>query len=256
MLSKRYRTVLAAATTALVVAAVATMALSAPGPGQGGPRGGQAGCIGACPDGLGRGAGQFNPMARLLADVDLTDAQREQVTQLRADFRQQQQQWRVEHAEELATLRTEIEQERENGQPHREKMRQLHEQVRALMASEETDAQVLGEQVLELRTQLEQARAEGETHRAAMTALHQKMKDLRATGPQPKDLMDKVLGVLTDEQREIVQPRLDKMRERMEQMTTNWGDGPGPCPGGPGLCPGGPGAGPAHHRGRQTRPSW
>jgi hypothetical protein len=176
---------------------------------------------------------QDRPMMKLralnqaLGDVQLTDQQQQQIQSIRKEHRQQVQQWRKDHEPEFKDLHQKMEEARKQHQPQMERGREMWQKMRQLLESDVKGAE-LEQQVTQLRQQYKQMQQERKQARQEMQPLHDQMQKLMATAPPAQPVVDKILSVLTAEQRPVVEKRMQEIEAA-----------PGTPGGGPGM--GGPG---------------
>lgn len=164
---------------------------------------------------------------RALQDVNLTDQQKQQIKDIRQEHRQQMEQWRKDHEPELKDLKQKMEDARKQHKPQMERGRELWQKVRQLLESDVKGAD-LEQQVTQLRQQYKQLQQDREQTRKQMQPLHDQMQKLMATAPPVQPVVDKILGVLTAEQRTVVEKRMQETEDQRPGMMPPGGpDGPG-----------------------------
>lgn len=163
---------------------------------------------------------------RALQDVDLTDQQRQQIQDIRKEHRQAMEQWRKDHELQLKNLSQKMKDVRQQHEPQMERSREMWRKLRALLESDVTGAD-LEKQVTQLRQQYRQIQEDRKQARQQMQTLHDEMHKLMATAPSAQPVVDKILDVLTAEQRTVVEKRMKEIEAQRPPMMAG--------PGRPGL---------------------
>jgi len=166
---------------------------------------------------------KLRALNRALQEVKLTDQQTQQIEEIRKEHRQQMEQWRKEHEPELTDLKQKMEQARKEQQPQMERGHAMWRKVRQLLESDVKGTE-LEQQVTQLRQEYRQLQQDREQTKKQMEPLHEQMQKLMATAPPAQPVVDKILNVLTAEQRPVVEKRMQEIEEQRPPMM----GGPGP----------------------------
>lgn len=225
-LSSHARTVKGKRTLALATLATCALGLSLLSAGQvfaqpGGPMHGQrmgpGGPVGSQdgPQQMDRGrGGPLGGLMQALRDVDLNREQRQQIREKMTEHRDAMKAWREANTDALEKIRTDFDALREKDGPLFEDMRSLHRDMDKLLRSDETTEAIMPK-IAELRGEWFELR---DQVKADAQPLRDRWQELHKTAPSLSAVLDDVVGVLTDEQREQAADAIAAARERLDRM--------------------------------------
>lgn len=165
----------------------------------------------------GRG-GPLGDVMRALRNTDVTPEQRTQIREVMAEHRDAAKQWREANADTFEELKTDMQALRDDHEPLRHEMRDLHQAMDKLLRSDESTDAIMP-RIADLRTEWfklrDQMKADAEPIRERWAKLHE-------TAPSMEQLLDDVVAVLTEDQQARIADVIASARERIARMA----DGP------------------------------